>query len=124
MNSRFGALQLGACALLTLLVLQIVWHAWLLPPPAPQLRPTLALAILPLLPGLLGCLRNLRRGVLIGGIVCLFYFCHGVSAAYGDASARALAFAEIALTLTVIGALGWDARHYKRQSSGTKAADP
>jgi len=53
--------------------------------------------------------------VLIGGIVCLLYFCHGVSAAYGDAAARLPALAEIALTLIVIGALGWDARHYQRK---------
>jgi uncharacterized membrane protein len=57
---------------------------------------------------------NLRRGVLVGGIVCLFYFCHGVSIAWDDASARGLAILEIALSLIVIGALGWDARHYKR----------
>lgn len=64
--------------------------------------------------GLWTCRRNLRRGVLIGGIVGLFYFCHGVSVAWDDAPARIPALIEIALTLLVIGASGWDARKYKR----------
>jgi uncharacterized membrane protein len=60
---------------------------------------------------------NLRRGVLIGGIACLFYFCHGIGVAYDDPAARLPALAEIVLTLIVIGALGWDARKYKRKKA-------
>ena len=108
------ALSLGAGALLALLILQIVWHGWWMPAPSTRFWPTLAIATLPLLPGLWTCRSNLRRGVLIGGIVGLFYFCHGVSVAYGDAAARVPALIEIALTLLVIGASGWDARKYKR----------
>jgi len=37
-----------------------------------------------------------------------------VSVAYGDAAARVAALMEIALTLLVIGASGFDARNYKR----------
>ncbi len=113
--ARFDALHIGAAALIALLALQFLWHGWLLPATHGQFWPTLALSVAPLLPGLWTCAGNLRRGVLIGGIVCLFYFCHGVSAAYGDAAARLLALAEIALTLIVIAALGWDARTYRRQ---------
>jgi len=111
----FGALPLGAIALVMLALLHILWHVWLLPPANPQIATTLAVSIVPLLPGLWVCLGNLRRGVLIGGIVSLFYFCHGVSVAYSDNAARWPALVEIALTLTVIGALGWDARKYKRK---------
>jgi uncharacterized membrane protein len=109
-----NALRFGAGALLALLVLQIAWHGWWMPAAPPRFWPTLAIATVPLLPGLWTSLRNLRRGVLIGGIVALFYFCHGVSVAYGDAAARIPALLEIALTLCVIGASGWDARKYKR----------
>ena len=105
-----SALLLAALALFALLVLQLAWHAWLFP----GSRSGLALAMLPLLPGLLIGMRNLRRGVLVGGIVCLFYFCHGVSTLYSDVPARIPAAIEIALTLLVIGASGWDARQYKR----------
>lgn len=114
MKSHWNILHAGALALAALIVLQFLWHGWLLPPSAVQRWPTLALALLPLVPGVWIARRNLRRGVLVGGIVSLLYFCHGVSAAYSDAAARWLAFAEIALTLIVIAALGWDARHYKR----------
>ncbi|HST28127.1 MAG TPA: DUF2069 domain-containing protein [Rudaea sp.] len=116
MKTHGNILHAGIVALAALLVLQIVWHAWLFPPLPAQRWPTLALAVLPLVPALWSAPGNLRRGVLVGGIVSLFYFCHGVSVAWGDPTARALAFAEIALTLIVIAALGWDARHYKRPS--------
>jgi uncharacterized membrane protein len=109
-----NALRLGAGALLALLILQIVWHGWWLPPLPRQFWPTLALAVLPLLPGLWTCRRDLRRGVLIGGIISLFYFCHGISTMYADPQARVPGALEIALTLLVIGASGWDARKYKR----------
>lgn len=114
-SKRIEALRIGVTALVVLALLQVVWHFWIAPPPAAQRWPTLAMAVGPLLPGLWVCRRNLRRGVLIGGIVCLFYFCHGVSAAYSDPAARLPALAEIALSLIVIGTLGWDARHYKRK---------
>jgi len=115
MNPRWNMLHAGLIALIVLIALQILWHGWLLPPPPAQYWPTLALAVLPLVPGVWSARRNLRRGVLVGGVVSLFYFCHGVSAAYSDATARWLAFAEIVLTLVAIAALGWDARHYKRK---------
>ena len=109
-------MYLGAISMALLALLHILWHAWLLPPAHSRIVATLALSVLPLLPGLWVCMGNLRRGVLIGGIVCLFYFCHGVTVAYADASARLPALAEIVLSLVVIAALGWDARKYKRKS--------
>ena len=108
------ALSAGALALALLLALQIAWHAFADPPPANRFWPTLLLATVPLLPGLWTWLRNPRRGVLIGGIVCLFYFCHAVAVLYDAPGARGFALAELALTLAVIGASGWDARGYKR----------
>jgi len=109
------ALRIGAIGLLLLLALQIAWHGWLQPPAASRLLPTLVLAGLPLLYALWTCLSSMRRGVLIGGIVCLFYFSHAVAVAYGDPAARMPALLELALTLLIIGALGWDARGYKRK---------
>jgi len=109
-----AALRWGLCALLALLALQILWHVLWFPLQRAALAPGLALAVVPLLPGLWICLHNLRRGVLIGGIACLFYFCHGIAVAFVDAHARWPALGEVALTLAVIAMLGWDARHYKR----------
>ncbi|MBS0569456.1 MAG: DUF2069 domain-containing protein [Proteobacteria bacterium] len=116
MTLRWSILHTGVLALAALLVLQVLWHGVVLPPPAARFRQTLALSVLPLAPGLWIARRALRRGVLVGGIVCLLYFCHGVSAAWNDPSARVLAWVEIVLSLVVIAASGWDARHYRRPS--------
>lgn len=112
---KFGVMHAGCAALVALVALQILWYAWLTPRTGTSPWPLVALTVVPLLPGLWICWRNLRRGVLIGGIVGLFYFCHGVVVAWAVSGQRTLGLAEIALTLILIGALGWDARHYKRK---------
>lgn len=109
-----AALRSGAVALIAQLLLQIVWHAWLVP----VSRPALALALLPLLPGLWVCLGNPRRGVLIGGIVSLFYFCHGVAELLGTGEPRLLAAIEVALAVAVVGVLGWETRQSKSSTKG------
>jgi len=108
------SLRVGAAALAALTLLQVAWHAWLFPAPAALRLPTLAITTLPLAWALWVSSRNLRRGVLIGGIICLLYFCHGVGSAWSVSTSRVLALVEVMLTLAVIGALGWDARHYRR----------
>lgn len=104
------ALRAGAVALVGQFALQLAWHAWI----APGSRAALALSLFPLVPPLAIAARNLRRGVLVGGIVSLFYFCHGVAELFAT-GARALAAAEVALALAVIGSSYWDARGYRRQ---------
>jgi uncharacterized membrane protein len=42
------------------------------------------------------------------GVVALLTFCHGVSEAWADPAARALALVEIALSLVVIASASWD----------------
>ena len=111
------ALRIGAAALLAQLALQLCWHGWI----APGSRAALVLAILPLLPGLWISLRNLRRGVLVGGIVSLFYFCHGIADLWSNAGLRGLAATEVLLSLAVFGALYADSRGYKRASHGDAA---
>lgn len=107
-------LRSALTAALALLVLEICWHSWLAPARANLFWPSFALAVAPLLPGLWVARTDLRRGVLICGIVCMFYFAHGVAELWGAATPRALPAGEITLSLFVIAALGWDARAYKR----------
>ena len=107
------SLRIGFIALIALTLLEVVWHAWLLP--ADSIRATLIITALPAAFCVLLCSRNLRRGVLVGGMLCLGYFAHGVASAYSEPGARMLAFIEIALALIVIGALGWDSRDYRRK---------
>lgn len=115
-------LRLGMSAAVALFLLQFVWHAWIAPPPSGLLKGTLVIAVVPLLPGLWAGLSSLRRGVLISGIVCLFYFSHGIAELWGTDPVRWLALAEVVLTLIVIGALGWESRGYKRAKK-THAAE-
>jgi uncharacterized membrane protein len=111
MTGSPAALRVGAAAVFGQIVVQLAWHAWLMP----GSRAALALAVLPLLPGGWIALHNLRRGVLVSGIVSLFYFCHGV-AELGSADGTLLPAAiEVGLSLVVIGASYWDARGYRRR---------
>ena len=109
-------LALACGALITQLLLQIVWHAWVVPAP----RAALVLSILPLLPGLWVSLDNLRRGVLIGGIVSLFYFCHGIAELWNSAAPHALAALEIAMSVIAIALPGWDGLQARRAAKRLK----
>lgn len=95
----------GLVAWALLVVLQLAWHAWLVPPQSMPLTLLLAITVIPLLLPLLA-LRDVRRALLWVGILSLFYFCHGVSEAWGSAGERWLAIAEIVLTVLLIAALG------------------
>ncbi|MDW2980620.1 MAG: DUF2069 domain-containing protein [Rhodanobacter sp.] len=97
--------RVGLAAWALLVVLQLVWHAWLVPPQSLPAWLVLAITVIPLLLPLLA-IRDVRRALLWVGILSLFYFCHGVSEAWSSAGARWLAIAEIVLTVLLIAALG------------------
>jgi uncharacterized membrane protein len=105
--------RLGLVAWAVLVVLQLVWHAWLFPP---QLMPTwlaLAISVIPLLLPLLA-IRDARRALLWVGILSLFYFCHGIAEGWSSTSERWLALIEIILTLLLIGTLGAGVKRKQR----------
>ena len=116
MNGSPVALRVGAFAMIALAVLQMVWHQWMFPSVHHAVG-MFVLTTLPLLLATLLAVKQRRRGVLIGGILCLAYFAHGVTAAWSEPASRGLALIEIALALVVIGASGWDARGYKRRKA-------
>ncbi|HZX72077.1 MAG TPA: DUF2069 domain-containing protein [Rhodanobacter sp.] len=97
--------RIGLLAWALLLALQLLWHGWLFP--AQQLPRWLVLAftVLPLLLPLFA-IRNVRRALLWVGILSLFYFCHGVAEAWSAPGERALAWAEIVLSIGLIVVLG------------------
>jgi uncharacterized membrane protein len=106
-------LRIGFVALIALTLLEVAWHAWLVP--ADSMRATLLITALPAAFCVVLCSRNMRRGVLVGGMLSLGYFSHGVASAYSEPAARWLAFGELALALVIIAASGWDARGYRRK---------
>lgn len=97
--------RLGLLAWTALLVLQLLWHAWLFPAQVVPVWLVLAITVIPLLLPLLA-VGDVRRALLWVGILSLFYFCHGVAEAWTSPNQRWLALAEIVLTLLLIGTLG------------------
>ncbi|MGS0997785.1 DUF2069 domain-containing protein [Rhodanobacter sp. UC4451_H18] len=95
----------GLVAWALLIVLQLAWHAWLVPPQSMPMALVLAITVVPLLLPLFA-LRDVRRALLWVGILSLFYFCHGVSEAWSSPGERWLAVTEIMLTVLLIAALG------------------
>ncbi|WP_199097007.1 DUF2069 domain-containing protein [Dyella sp. ASV21] len=101
--------RVGLLAWAALTALQLAWHGWLFPAEQMPMALVLTLTVIPLLLPLLA-LRNVRRALLWVGILSLFYFCHGISEAWSAPGQRALAVAEIVLTLVLIGTLGLGVR--------------
>ncbi|MBU6417061.1 MAG: DUF2069 domain-containing protein [Xanthomonadaceae bacterium] len=96
LQRRIGFAAWGGLALL-----QIVWHAWLLPPARMPVVVALVFALLPLaLP--LSYWRAPARALLLAGMISLFYFCHGIAEAYAAPNERVYAMIEIALAAIVI----------------------
>ena len=88
-----------------LVLLQLIWHAWLVPAQTVPLWLVLAITVAPLVLPLLA-IRRIRRALLWVGILSLFYFCHGVAEAWSSPHERWLALVEVLLTLLLIGTLG------------------
>lgn len=107
--------KLALAAWAGLILLHLAWHGWLAPPQNGSSGLAIALTAGPLLLPMLALRRSLARALLWAGILGLFYFCHGVIAAWGEPRARALAAVEIVLCLVLTGALGWGARGYRRK---------
>jgi len=97
--------RVGLAAWALLVVLQLVWHAWLVPSQTLSAWLVLAITVIPLLLPLLA-IRNVRRALLWVGILSLFYFCHGVAEAWSAPGERVLAWAEIVLAVGLIAVLG------------------
>ena len=93
---RIGFAAWGALALL-----QVIWHALLLPPARMPVAAALVFGLLPLAIPLLYW-RTPARALLLAGMICLFYFCHGIAEFYAAPAERVFAGIEIVLAVIVI----------------------
>ena len=118
------AMRCGFLAWAGLVILQLVWHGWWAPPANGQIALALALTLPPLLLPLLALRRGAKRALLWVGIISLGYFCHGVVAAWSEATVRLPAIVEIALSVLLIGTLGWIVRSEKRATPPVSAHQP
>lgn len=96
--------RIGFAAWIAQAILQVAWHAWLLPPERMPVAVALAIAVLPLALPLLYW-RTPARALIAAGMISLFYFCHGVAEAWSSPPERVLASLEIVLALALIGSL-------------------
>lgn len=110
MNSE----RLALTAWAALVALQPAWYLWLAPPANGQSWFALALTLPLLLLPLLALRGGAGRALLWIGIVALFYFCHGIVAAWTTPAARVPALVETALCALLIGAIGLRTRARKR----------
>jgi uncharacterized membrane protein len=62
--------------------------------------------------------RTPARMLLLAGMICLFYFCHGVAEAWAAPRERVFAVIEIALAVIVI--LSCAHKPKRRRQSGSK----
>ena len=103
-------LQIGILAWAALVLLQPAWYLWLAPPANANGALALAFTLPPLLLPLFALRTSARRALLWVGILALFYFCHGIVAAWVVPSTRMPALIEALLCVVLIGTLGWDVR--------------
>ena len=93
---------LPAAALVAQGVLQLLWHGVLRPPTALPTALVLGLALLPLTALIPAAAHSRRRMLLVGGIVSLLYFSHGVMEAWSNPVVRGLAVLEVLFALGAI----------------------
>jgi uncharacterized membrane protein len=107
--------RIGAIAWALLIGLQFAWYLVLAPPAAGSPWLALALTLPALLLPLFALGTGLKRALFWVGVVALFYFCHGVVAAWILPNARMPAIVEALLCVISIGAIGWIGRRDKRR---------
>ncbi len=111
-----------AALLAALILLHLLWHAWLQDLPDALVVPITALFLLPLLACALGLWRNPRHAAVWIGLVILIYFCHGVTEAWSNPSVRPLALIEVALTIAYIAILGAGRKRRPKSSDAAPTA--
>ncbi len=112
-----SARHIAFAAWAALVLLQPAWYLLLAPPSGGSAGLALALTLPPLLLPLTALRGGTRRALLWIGIVALFYFCHGIVAAWVVPSARTPALIEAALCVILIVAFGRDTRLLKRKAT-------
>jgi len=116
------ALRVGFLAWAGLVALQPAWYLWSAPPQNGQGALALALTLPPLLLPLLALRTGARRALTWIGIVSLFYFCHGIVAAYAVPAARPIALLQVLICTLLVGALGWSAIAARRRAGAARPA--
>jgi uncharacterized membrane protein len=103
-----SARTLAAILIVVLASLILAWQTLLAPPLQLPRVLAAALHLAPLLPALVLLLVRHRAATFWGAVAALLLFCHGVSEAWSQPAARALAGAEILLSVALVFAASWN----------------
>jgi len=114
--------RFSAAFIVSLLILQMLWHALIFPPAVVPRWLVAGLFVLPILPAVLMLARRGRHAPFWGAVAALFYFSHGLMETWATPQVRTLALVEVALSVALIVAASWGglkARFDKRKHSPT-----
>ena len=111
--------RIAAVAILALLALQWLWHAWLAPPQSQAVAMAMFFS-LPILPAAVLVLLRHRRAGFWGSLAALLYFSHGVMVAWSEPGVAGLALAQAGVAAVLVVSASWDgvrARFAKRRAA-------
>lgn len=103
-----NATRIAHASLFALAALFIAWYGVFAPSVLFPRWFTLGVMLIPLLPVLGLVVAGHRKAAFWGGVLSMFYFSHGVMEAWTSPEVRALALAEVVLSLAVIIGASWD----------------
>lgn len=112
----------AAWLLCALAALQVVWHGWWLPPEQIGRAAAVSLALVWFALPLLAARADLERGLLIGALMALGYFAHGVMELWANPLARWPAALQIVLCVAIVGFAGWPSWRRAKQRRLDRAA--
>jgi uncharacterized membrane protein len=104
MNPLHRAALFGLCALAAL---QVIWYGWWVPVTGISKPAAISLALVWFALPLLAARRDTESGLLVGALVSLLFFSHGVMEVWANQAARLPALIEIALSLGIVTCAGW-----------------
>jgi uncharacterized membrane protein len=115
----------AAWLLCALAALQVLWYGWWLPPEQISRAAAISLALVWFALPLLAARADIERGLLVGALMALGYFAHGVMEFWANPAARLPAAVEIVVCIAIVGFAGWPSwrrakqRRLDREASGT-----
>lgn len=109
--------------LCALAALQVVWYGWWLPPAQISRAAGVSLALVWFTLPLLAARVDAERGLLIGALMALGYFSHGVMEVFANPPARLPASIEIALSVAIVGFAGLPSWQRARKRRREREAD-
>jgi uncharacterized membrane protein len=110
--------RIGVLAWVALIALQFAWYLVIARPEGASPWIAIALMVPALLLPLFALKNGVRRALFWVAVLALFYFCHGIVAAWIAPNARMPAIVECALCVVVICTVGWIGRREKRKPRG------